>query len=74
MEAARDHLKPGGAFAMYNFYREDWLVDRLAGTLQEVYGREPCVDIVREQRPAGGADRGSVGGNGDLSGRNPPGR
>ena len=44
MEAARDHLKPGGAFAMYNFYREDWLVDRLAGTLQQVYGREPCVD------------------------------
>ncbi len=44
MEAARDHLKPGGAFAMYNFYREDWLVDRLAGTLHQVYGREPCVD------------------------------
>ena len=34
MESARDHLKPGGAFAMYNFYREDWLVDRLAGTLR----------------------------------------
>ena len=44
MESARDHLKPGGAFAMYNFYREDWLVDRLAGTLAAVYGRAPCVD------------------------------
>ena len=32
LEAARDHLKPDGAFAMYNYYREDWLVDRLAGT------------------------------------------
>jgi spermidine synthase len=42
--AARDHLKPGGAFAMYNFYRERWLVDRLAGTLEQVFGHPPCVD------------------------------
>ncbi|HEX2577001.1 MAG TPA: hypothetical protein VHK88_11680, partial [Aquihabitans sp.] len=27
---ARDHLEPGGVFAMYNFYREPWLVDRYA--------------------------------------------
>jgi SAM-dependent methyltransferase len=46
MESARDHLAPGGAFAMYNFYREDWLVDRLAGTLELVYGRAPCVDTL----------------------------
>jgi hypothetical protein len=44
MEAARDHLNPGGAFSMYNFYREPWLLDRLAGTLQEVYGHPPCLD------------------------------
>jgi spermidine synthase len=48
MESARDHLAPGGAFAMYNYYREDWLVDRLAGTLQAVYGVAPCVDTVGE--------------------------
>jgi hypothetical protein len=48
MQSARDHLAPGGAFAMYNFYREDWLVDRLAGTLAQVYGRAPCVDSVGE--------------------------
>jgi hypothetical protein len=46
MQAARDRLAPGGAFAMYNFYREDWLVDRLAGTLNQVYHRAPCVDSV----------------------------
>lgn len=46
MEEARDHLKPGGAFAMYNYYREQWLVDRLAGTLKTAYGRAPCVDSV----------------------------
>ena len=46
MEAARRRLKPGGAFAMYNFYREPWLVDRLAGTLEDVYGHAPCVDTI----------------------------
>ncbi len=44
MQAARDHLNPGGAFSMYNFYREPWLLDRLAGTLQDVYGHPPCLD------------------------------
>lgn len=44
MQEARRHLKPDGVFGMYNFYRERWLIDRLAGTLQDVYGRPPCVD------------------------------
>lgn len=42
-EEARRHLRPGGTFAMYNYYRERWLVDRLAGTLAEVFDRAPCV-------------------------------
>ena len=44
IEAARDHLKDDGVFAMYNYYREPWLVNRLAGTLQEVFGHDPCLD------------------------------
>jgi hypothetical protein len=40
---ARAHLKPGGAFSMYNFYRRQWLVDRLAGTLDDAFGHAPCV-------------------------------
>jgi SAM-dependent methyltransferase len=44
MQAARAHLAPDGAFGEYNYYREQWLVDRLAGTLQQVYGHPPCVD------------------------------
>jgi SAM-dependent methyltransferase len=44
LEEARDHLKPDGSFAMYNYYREDWLIDRLAGTAQTVFGHTPCVD------------------------------
>jgi SAM-dependent methyltransferase len=43
-ETVRTRLKPGGVFAMYNFYRERWLVDRLAGTLQTVFGAAPCLD------------------------------
>jgi hypothetical protein len=35
-------LKPNGAFAMYNYYRTPWLLDRLAGTLNQVYGHAPC--------------------------------
>ncbi|MFI6858217.1 spermidine synthase [Streptomyces sp. NPDC050416] len=42
-EAARDHLAPDGAFAMYNYYRESWLVDRFAGSLDDVYGHAPCM-------------------------------
>jgi hypothetical protein len=45
-ESARDHLNPGGAFAMYNYYRETWLIDRLASTAQEAFGHKPCVDKV----------------------------
>lgn len=44
-QAAADHLRPHGAFTMYNFYREQWLADRLAGTLTEVFGERPCFDL-----------------------------
>lgn len=44
MESVRRHLKPDGAFAMYNYYRETWLIDRLAGTVGTAFGHAPCVD------------------------------
>lgn len=43
LEAAKEHLKPGGSFAMYNYYRQDWLVDRYANTIAEVFDQPPCV-------------------------------
>jgi SAM-dependent methyltransferase len=46
MDSARRHLKPGGAFAMYNYYRESWLLDRYAATLAAAYGHPPCIDSV----------------------------
>ena len=44
MQSVREHLKPNGAFAMYNYYRENWLIDRLAGTAAKVFGHPPCID------------------------------
>ena len=44
MQEAKDHLTDNGVFAMYNYYREDWLIDRLAGTMATVFGHDPCVD------------------------------
>ncbi|MDQ6885156.1 MAG: spermidine synthase, partial [Candidatus Dormibacteraeota bacterium] len=44
MQQARAHLTPQGVFGEYNYYREQWLVDRLAGTLQAAYGLLPCED------------------------------
>ncbi|MCW2761899.1 MAG: spermidine synthase [Marmoricola sp.] len=50
LESVRDHLKPDGGFSMYNYYREDWLIDRLAGTAATVFGHEPCVDNFAEHQ------------------------
>lgn len=50
LEQARSLLKPGGSFAMYNYY-EPWLVDRYANTLRAVYDTEPCVQVGRSLGP-----------------------
>jgi hypothetical protein len=44
MKTVKSRLEPGGTFAMYNYY-EPFLLDRYAGTLADVYGRPPCVEI-----------------------------
>ncbi|MDQ6656731.1 MAG: spermidine synthase [Actinomycetota bacterium] len=44
LQSAKSHLNPDGVFAMYNYYREPWLIDRLAGTAATAFGHEPCVD------------------------------
>jgi hypothetical protein len=50
MAAVRDHLNPGGTFAMYNYYRPD-VFERYAGTMSQVFGHDPCLDAV-DQSPA----------------------
>jgi hypothetical protein len=44
MERVKSLLRPGGTFAMYNYY-ESWLRDRYAGTLADIYGQPPCVEL-----------------------------
>jgi len=44
LRSVRSRLNEGGSFAMYNYYREDWLIDRLANTAATAFGHTPCVD------------------------------
>jgi hypothetical protein len=44
LEAAKERLKPDGVFSMYNYYREDWLLDRFANELEQVFGNTPCLE------------------------------
>ena len=43
--AVRERLKPGGLLVIYNYFRERWLVDRLANTAAVAFGREPLVHV-----------------------------
>src|SRR5688500_537846 len=45
-QAFRDikaRLKPGGVFAMYNYYRQGWVVARLKKMAETVFGMKPIV-------------------------------
>ena len=42
-EDVKRTLKPDGLFVMYNFYRQGWVVGRLAKTAEEVFGTKPVV-------------------------------
>jgi len=44
-QAVRDHLKPDGLLVVYNYFREQWLVDRLANTAAAAFGHEPRVHV-----------------------------
>jgi hypothetical protein len=48
-EAVRDHLTPRGVMVLYNYFREKWLVDRLANTLADVFGREPLGHVHQDR-------------------------
>ena len=42
-ESVRDHLKPGGVFILYNYYREDWLIAKLSAMLDATFDAPPIV-------------------------------
>lgn len=41
--SVRDHLTDTGVFVLYNYYRQPWLVQRLAGMLAGAFGSAPIV-------------------------------
>ncbi|HMK91751.1 MAG TPA: spermidine synthase [Thermoleophilia bacterium] len=43
MRSVRAHLRPGGVFTMYNYYRPD-VFDRYAATIALAFGHPPCID------------------------------
>jgi SAM-dependent methyltransferase len=43
--AVRDRLKPDGVLVVYNYFRERWLVDRLANTAAFAFLDEPRVHV-----------------------------
>jgi SAM-dependent methyltransferase len=43
--AVRDCLAPNGLLVVYNYFREKWLVDRLANTAARAFGSEPRVHV-----------------------------
>ncbi len=51
----KSRLKPGGVFAMYNYYRQGWVVGRLYLLAKKVFGTEPVVismDYMPEIHPS----------------------
>jgi hypothetical protein len=47
--AVRSRLKPRGVMALYNYFREKWLVDRLANTVVAAFGQEPLGHVHQER-------------------------
>ncbi|HET7221000.1 MAG TPA: hypothetical protein VFJ02_23260 [Vicinamibacterales bacterium] len=43
--AVRDRLTPNGVLVVYNYFREPWLVDRLANIAANAFGEEPRVHV-----------------------------
>src|SRR3954466_11835634 len=48
-EAVRDHLSPTGVMAVYNYFGEKWLVDRLANSIPGVFGAEPLAHVHQDR-------------------------
>jgi hypothetical protein len=65
--AAREALAPNGVLVLYNYYREPWLIEKLASTVGRTFGRDSFVSTY------GGHGRGAVIINGPRLSEIPPG-
>jgi hypothetical protein len=46
-ETVRDHLSDDGIFVLYNYYRDPWLVHKIASMLDSTFGHEPLIQTYR---------------------------
>jgi hypothetical protein len=51
-ESVRDHLTADGVFALYNSYREPWLVNKIGSQLTDAFGSQPVVRLYRGSQAA----------------------
>ena len=65
--AVRDRLKPDGVLVVYNYFRERWLVDRLANTAAAAFGAEPRVHVHEARAYLGGDDGRAAAGAADRA-------
>ena len=42
-QSAKDHLTDDGTFVLYNYYREPWLVTKIADMLKDTFGSTPLL-------------------------------
>ncbi len=61
-EDVKRTLKPDGVFVLYNFYRQGWVVGRVAKMAEEVFGAKPLVMSLphRERILPGDSQRGHI--------------
>src|SRR5439155_7363150 len=52
-DEVRDHLAPDGAFVLYNYYRESWLVDKLGAMMTASFGTQPIARLFPNGSGAG---------------------
>jgi spermidine synthase len=68
--SVRDHMSDDGIFVIYNYYRDDWLVAKLATMLGDAFGHDPLVSMYGGQPTAALAAGPLVA---SLNGATPPG-
>lgn len=42
-QSVRDHLSPDGVFVLYNYYREEWLISKIASMLDATFDQPPIM-------------------------------
>ena len=51
-ETVRDHLTDDGIFVLYNYYRDEWLINKLATMLEDAFDHEPLVNNYQHHKAA----------------------